>query len=720
MFKEIIKKSSTKTVIEQQKKVQKNAKLKRKEREAVYDLKQKRKGNRVITWIYPMMVDYYASAGEMFKPLIGILLIYMVGLFVYFIGLSIHDSGLEATLKDFIAMGQEIQWNHILFIVMAVLFFAGVFWFSSLIKKYMEHTVCIFTEKHVHIRKFLRKDKYVTYEEIGECIKKRKIRIQNGGLKIPYKGGSIHVTAISSGIPQEIIALLEEKYGISLSGDNLNAWIRRSGIGWSFVNVMGLMAIVFGSYLGCMVFLAEGQFTAEYAIYCLLNFLTFLGLCFMLGGLVANLLLYFPIWYHFRSYKMHVKVSFRTVLMSLLMMGIVYMGVVKSFGYMIDSSLAPKKETESQTVESPIGQNVTERFCQDVFGKEYSEVSPEELAGVKYFKIYCDGRGLNKIQYSFHDYEGYLGDEEFEKTVQTWTEDMSSYTPDYPIDFTMFTGLTYLDLTQCDASYTVFSKECRISRIHALETPGMLVEMINPQYVKVLNCHCNENMDESITGIEKYSELEDFSYTNSKNWLADATDISNLEYCRNLKKLYLECGKTYKGLEALENITGLKSVYINNCTLNECTFLMNAPQLEELQVGVTNQKEMEMLAQLSDLQVLKIYLDPMTYENVIDISCLANLKNLRELELELDWIGSATGVEAILKLSKLKTLSFSGRQHHTFDLFINSERMENNSSIETISLLDSYVWDSNTEERAEEKLKEHCLNLVNFSQEETE
>lgn len=72
-------------------------------------------------------------------------------------------------------------------------------------------------------------------------------------------------------------------------------------------------------------------------------------------------------------------------------------------------------------------------------------------------------------------------------------------------------------------------------------------------------------------------------------------------------------------------------------------------------------------------------------------------------------------------MPEIRSVTFSGRRPHLiFDLYIESDKLVENTTIEEIQLLNCQVWDKNTGESAEVSLKEHCKKLVTFQQEETE
>lgn len=233
---------------------------------------------------------------------------------------SIFKMGLAATLECFREMEQEMEWNHVLAFLWALLILVEIGCLGILWGKSMEKTVTIFTEKTVHIQRFGRKDKWVSYDEIGECIRKRKIRIQNGGMQIPYKGGYIPICYMDPVAMSQVPALLGRKCGIQLqTNTKFEIGVARASCGWSFVEVMLPFIFIFGIGLGVLVFFAEGKFTWESALECWWNPLNVLMLCFVEFSWILNSIFYFSALLKLRPWRKYVKVPFWTFLISLVM-----------------------------------------------------------------------------------------------------------------------------------------------------------------------------------------------------------------------------------------------------------------------------------------------------------------------------------------------------------------------------------------------------------------
>ena len=165
MKQRILKKKLTKEAIEAQQILQKQAEERRKQKERKQELAQEQERNKVIAHVYPMMVDYYSGAEIMLKGIIWLLLVGVAGIMIYITGLSIRENGFKETLIDYKELIQELELRDLIFFLMAIFFFWGLSKFGKLMSNYMTHTVFHFTEKYVHVQKYLRKDKFVTYEE---------------------------------------------------------------------------------------------------------------------------------------------------------------------------------------------------------------------------------------------------------------------------------------------------------------------------------------------------------------------------------------------------------------------------------------------------------------------------------------------------------------------------------------------------------------------------
>lgn len=285
-------------------------------------------------------------------------------------------------------------------------------------------------------------------------------------------------------------------------------------------------------------------------------------------------------------------------------------------------------------------------FCKDIFGKEYKDITKEELESIKYIRYASDrdvNDGFHVIEYSFTDYADCEDEEEFQDTIKRWTYMNSKAS--WPADFTMFTGLTRIDTTNSLwLSQLRFSKEAPINYVETDNQLEVVTEHFDPENIKVL--HIGIQADD-LAGIEAYKNLEELEidYVGGMGNL----DVSGIGECSNLKKLMLDCADTYTGLEELEELQQMESIYISGVELKDSSFLKGMPELEELSTNVGENGDLSMLSSLPELKRL-YFMD----NEPIDSKRLQILPQLEELRLAVDEIESLQGVAELTNLKSLE------------------------------------------------------------------
>lgn len=285
-------------------------------------------------------------------------------------------------------------------------------------------------------------------------------------------------------------------------------------------------------------------------------------------------------------------------------------------------------------------------FCKDIFGKEYKDITKEELESIKYIRYASDrdvNDGFHVIEYSFTDYADCEDEEEFQDTIKRWTYMNSKAS--WPADFTMFTGLTRIDTTNSLwLSQLRFSKEAPINYVETDNQLEVVTEKFDPENIKVL--HIGIQADD-LAGIEAYKNLEELEidYVGGMGNL----NVSGIGECSNLKKLMLDCAETYTGLEELEELQQMESIYISGVELKDSSFLKGMPELEELYTNVGENGDLSMLSSLPELKRL-YFMD----NEPIDPKRLQILPQLEELRLAVDEIESLQGVAELTNLKSLE------------------------------------------------------------------
>lgn len=303
-------------------------------------------------------------------------------------------------------------------------------------------------------------------------------------------------------------------------------------------------------------------------------------------------------------------------------------------------------------------------FCEDIFGKDYTKITKEEFADIKYIRYDYQREGRTNdwhhyIYYSFTDWEDCADEEEFLDTVHTWTYEDSKAM--WPSDYSMFTGLTRIyTINTVPIQDMKLSPECRITCVETDNQLGLVADQLNPKYVKRL--YIREQADH-MEGLGEFEQLEELTLCGS---LYDTIDLTGIGGLKNLRFLKLQDAEGYKGLEELEKLSNLKELYIDHLALDECTFLKEMPQLEGLSVYAGDEPKLTVLSSLPNLKRL-IFLDG----GEVPASKLVPLSRLEEVKLR---VSSQEDLQTLLQLGNLKKLELSLKTGMAS--YINGERMD--------------------------------------------
>lgn len=294
-------------------------------------------------------------------------------------------------------------------------------------------------------------------------------------------------------------------------------------------------------------------------------------------------------------------------------------------------------------------------FCKDIFGKEYKDITDEEFASIRYICYDHDrdvNDGFHVIKYSFTNYEDCESEEAFQDTIETWTYHSSKAS--WPSDFTMFTGLTRMDNNNSLwLSQMKYSQKAKISYIETSESLKNVTACFEPEYVRVLHMGAQNG---KLEGIGEYKNLEEIVADGYPG--ADGTlDITGIGNCTRLRKIYLKSGTVSAGLEELEKLTSVRSLYVSGTKLKDSTFLEKMPKLEELYTEIGESGDVSMLASVPDLK--KLYFKD---NGEVEIESLLELKHLEEVNLDIDQEEKLQQLQQLtsLKVLELKLKIFGG------------------------------------------------------------
>lgn len=420
--------------------------------------------------------------------------------------------------------------------------------------------------------------------------------------------------------------------------------------------------------------------------------------------------------------------STKKVLILFLVVIIVFVLVILGVNIAANSSAMSSSDRDAAFEENGMLMAI---FCKDIFGKEYKDITDEEFASIRYIRYDSDrdvNDGFHVVKYSFTNYEDCESEEEFQDTIETWTYHSSKAS--WPSDFTMFTGLTRVDnKNSLWLASTRYSKEARISCIETDEVLEHVTACFQPEYVKVLHIGAQTG---KLEDIDKYKNLEELVLNDHPMW-GEELDITGIGSCTKLSKLYLRSGKAGRGIEELENLSGLKSLYISGVALEDSDFLREMPQLEELytelgedadvsmikevpnlkKLHFTDSDEIEIedllclkqleevnleideiedlqkLAQLKNLKVLELELEIFGgLKDPVDMSVLAELPKLEELKISDFWDGELAGMEQVFNKQGMRVIAIGDEMNTTMRtvLILNPELLEDNPSVEAVKM----------------------------------
>ena len=205
--------------------------------------------------------------------------------------------------------------NDILVLALVILLMWGICGIIKYGYYYMKYTKYSFCQNAIRIYRFRKSEKVITYEEVKEQIKKKKIKVHNGRFEIPYKNGYIPVYTWGDEIPSSsFYQFINAKCGTSLPNMRIkdNDIVRKSGIGWAMRKYFALPMFGFAVYAG--IGGAVGDCGIESGLIKMMNFFLqyffspinifgFMGLVVFLLGSMITVRNFFTIKKHFNEYE---------------------------------------------------------------------------------------------------------------------------------------------------------------------------------------------------------------------------------------------------------------------------------------------------------------------------------------------------------------------------------------------------------------------------------
>ena len=248
----------------------------------------------------PMMAKEIAGNARAFLPIfLGMMLFMVVGGLWYLI--------------EYVWKGKTDS-NSDLSLVILYLVMCGItiFYFYSMHR--YERTKCLFRKKDILIKRYLHKDKIVTYEEVKQCLREQKLQVHNGNFEYPYNSGVIKIHTADGSLPEEFYRFMNQRCGWKMPrvSKEDKAVVRRTGIGRAFFLCFGIPFLLFELFI--LVLGAVGDYginhtSTEIKAYVWKLISTpgknafLLIACFFLAlGVILHIVYYFTAKYHFRSW----------------------------------------------------------------------------------------------------------------------------------------------------------------------------------------------------------------------------------------------------------------------------------------------------------------------------------------------------------------------------------------------------------------------------------
>ena len=602
------------------------------------EYKEKRKkewekeNGKTIFHVKPTMSEYYASVAPISKFFFRLLMIMPVGIMIFMFFYSVFDRGWDATILDLRQLWETFKWNHAAGFVLGFVVIGALAYVPPFLTEYMKNTEVFFGRHGIAVFRFLRREKCVTYEELSRYIKRYKICIKNGRYYIPCKGADISVPLIGGEYPYELFRYLEREYNIDLPVIDYENRARISGLGWAFGHLGGGILLFFAISVSLMVFLVEGEFAILKLLHDLyVNPVIWASAALVGIGFVCNLFIIPLTARAYRKWRSVIRVSVLPLFVDALIVALAFGLYINIGDWFTKHEMEERVQRETEIVQT-FEQGFVRSFCRGVWGKEFEEVTPEEFAKVKYICVDYSDLGTTGVRYSMVDYKDCASEEEFQESVCIWqkNEDGVIVTP---ADISMFTGLTYVEISEyAEVSQSILPSENQITRMKIHESPKSLVGVVSPEHLEILEVEYYGETNE-IEYLEPFSNLKQLSYCYRGE--GEESDLAKLTCMESMEKLDLVSTSGYVNLETLKYAKNLRSFSIDTATLQECDFVKDMKELQELSLCYSSDTDISILTGLPKLKSLRFNNNLVVSDTSVDLSQLASLDSLEELKITI-------------------------------------------------------------------------------------
>lgn len=615
-----------KNIVPEQEKLKKEFQEYKEKRAKVWE----EENGKTIFRVYPMMSEYYASVAPVCKFFFVFFVTMFVAIMIFMFFYSVFDRGWNVTILDLRQMWETANWYQGVGLLLGFVAIGVFFYVPPLLSAYMKQTEVFFGGYGIGVFRFLRREKSATYEELSKYIKRHKICIKNGRYYIPCKGADISVSMIGGAFPDELFGILKRRCNVVLPDEDYKNRARISGLGWACGHLGGGILLFFAIMISLIAFVFEGEFTTMKLLHDLyVNPVIWASAAFVGIGFVCNLVI-IPLtaWAYRRWYRV-IRVSVLPLLIDALIVVLAFGLYINIGDWFTKHEMEERVQRETEIVQT-FEQGFVRSFCRGVWGKEFEEVTPEEFAKVKYICVDYSDLGTTGVRYSMVDYKDCASEEEFQESVCIWQkkEDGVIVTP---ADISMFTGLTYVEISEyAEVSQSILPSENQITRMKIHESPKSLVGVVSPEHLEILEVEYYGETNE-IEYLEPFSNLKQLSYCYRGE--GEESDLAKLTCMESMEKLDLISTSGYVNLETLKYAKNLRSFSIDTATLQECDFVKDMKELQELSLCYSSDTDISILTGLPKLKSLRFNNNLVVSDTSVNLSQLASLDSLEELKI---------------------------------------------------------------------------------------
>ena len=325
-------------------------------------------------------------------------------------------------------------------------------------------------------------------------------------------------------------------------------------------------------------------------------------------------------------------------------------------------------ETHTTARTTPVSKPI-HHFLSAVFMKPASDVTPEELASIKYLDINLgdyytpdsyapwrsDRTDVWVFTYSLEDY--YAGSPTFEASLDTvFVPKKSGENIDWE-DLPCFAGLTWLETNRCSDIHGS-GRGTPLAGLKNLKHFGSgfnqdvaeIAEVLaDPAQIRALSIGLRTQRD--VDALAQFTNLEEL--TIHYIFYDEINNIGAISALSNLKSLTLNIGEDISWLSALPTLTSLT---LASPSISDYSVLYGMPALENLTILTAfDLKDISFVRNMPKLHSFRL-----THSNIITLEPLRDHIGLLSLSLERNH--SLQNVDALGTLTSLQSLSIDSRK----------------------------------------------------------